>query len=207
MELFVDKLLYLAKGAAVCVFSGSLPRGVPTGVYADLIAEVNKLGVVTVLDSEGEALRLATRSGPAVVTPNELEAEELVGHEFSDNDDHPPALREICELGAGEAILTLPTGAVALVGEAADKRLYRVQIESGVVETVSAVGAGDSFLAGYVASRYGGRSPDECLRFAVACGAESVQHFGAGVIDPKEVNRLLDEVRVEELSEAAISPG
>ena len=28
LELFVDKLLYLAKGAAVCVFSGSLPRGV-----------------------------------------------------------------------------------------------------------------------------------------------------------------------------------
>jgi 1-phosphofructokinase/tagatose 6-phosphate kinase len=72
---------------------------------------------------------------------------------------------------------------------------------------VSSVGAGDSFLAGYVSSRYGGRSPDECLRFAVACGAESVQHFGAGVIDPKEVGRLLDEVRVEQLTEPAISQG
>ena len=28
LELFVDKILYLAKGAAVCVISGSLPRGV-----------------------------------------------------------------------------------------------------------------------------------------------------------------------------------
>ena len=207
LELFVDKLLYLAKGAAVCVFSGSLPRGVPTGLYADLITEVNKLGVVTVLDSEGEALRLATRAGPTVVTPNELEAEELVGHEFSDSDDHPPALQEITELGAREAIMTLPTGAVATVGDDGARHMYRVAIEQGVVETVSSVGAGDSFLAGYVSSRYGGRPPDECLRFAVACGAESVQHFGAGVIDPKEVGRLLDEVRVEELSGHAVSSG
>ena len=69
------------------------------------------------------------------------------------------------------------------------------------------VGAGDSLLAGYVSSRYGGRAPDECMRFAVACGAESVQHFGAGVIDPKEVGRLLDEVSVEELTEHAVSSG
>ena len=199
LELFVDKLLYLAKGAAVCVFSGSLPRGVPVELYADLITEVNKLGVTTVLDSEGESLRLATRAGPTVVTPNELEAEELVGHEFSDADDRPAALREINDLGAREAIMTLPSGCVGLVGTDGDRALYRVSIEQGVVDTVSAVGAGDSFLAGYVASRYGGRPAPECLRYAVACGAESVQHFGAGVIDPKEVGRLLDEVRVEAL--------
>ena len=103
--------------------------------------------------------------------------------------------------------MTLPTGAVALAGTDGERFLYRVGIEPGVVETVSAVGAGDSFLAGYVASHYGGRPADECLRFAVACGAESVQHFGAGVIDPKEVGRLLDEVSVERLEEAAVSPG
>jgi 1-phosphofructokinase/tagatose 6-phosphate kinase len=103
--------------------------------------------------------------------------------------------------------MTLPTGAVATVGDDGARHMYRVAIEQGVVETVSSVGAGDSFLAGYVSSRYGGRSPDECLRFAVACGAESVQHFGAGVIDPKEVGRLLDEVRVEELSGHAVSSG
>jgi 1-phosphofructokinase family hexose kinase len=206
LELFVDKLLYLAKGAAVCVFSGSLPRGVPADLYADLITEVNKLGVTTVLDSEGEALRLATRSGPTVVTPNELEAEELVGHEFSDATDFPDALREIVELGAREAILTLPTGCIGLVGANGETRLYRAQIEQGVVENVSAVGAGDAFLAGYVSSRYAGRTPDECLRFAVACGADSIQHFGAGVIDPKEVGRLLEEVKIEALSEPVMTP-
>ena len=207
LELFVDKLLYLAKGAGVCVFSGSLPRGVPDDLYARLIAEINRLGCVTVLDSEGEALRLGTRAEPTVVTPNEPEAEELVGHEFSDEEDRPAAVREVTELGAKEAIMTLPTGCVALLGDGASRVLLSARIDPGVVEARSSVGSGDAFLAGYVAARYGGGDPESCLRFAVACGAESIQHFGAGVLDPREVDRLMPEVQVERLPEPALQAG
>ena len=209
LELFVDKLLYLAKGAAVCVFSGSLPRGVPDGLYARLIAEINRLGVLTVLDSEGEALRLGTRAEPGVVTPNEPEAEELVGHEFSDDEDRAAAMREMVEVGASDALMTLPKGCLALVRlpGPGERALFSAEVDPGVVETRSTVGSGDCFLAGLVAARYGGRSPEECLRFAVACGAESVQHFGAGVLDPREVTRLLDEVAVERLPEPALQAG
>jgi sugar/nucleoside kinase (ribokinase family) len=50
-----------------------------------------------------------------------------------------------------------------------------------------------------VAARYGGGSPRECLAYGVACGAESTQHFGAGPLDPREVERLLPRVEVREL--------
>jgi 1-phosphofructokinase family hexose kinase len=190
LELFVDKLLYLAKGAGVCVFSGSLPGGVEPTAYAQLVQEMAKLGVTTVLDSEGEALRLATRAEPTVVSPNELEAEELVGHEFADEDDRVTAVREMHVLGAKEAIMTLDDGCIGLVGE--PLTLYRVSLDP--LEPVSSVGSGDAFLAGYVAARYTGTPADECLRYAAACGAESTQHFGAGVVDPREVERLLPDV-------------
>jgi 1-phosphofructokinase family hexose kinase len=207
LELFVDKLLYLAKGAAVCVFSGSLPRGVPDELYSRLIAEINRLGVLTVLDSEGEALRLGTRAEPGIVTPNEPEAEELVGHEFADDEDRAGGMHEIVELGAQEALMTLPSGCLAYTRDDHGRALYSARIDAGVVESRSAVGSGDAFLAGLVAARYGGRSAEDCLRFAVACGAESVQHFGAGVLDPREVQRLLDDVTVERLPQPALSAG
>ena len=35
LELFRDKLLYLAQGASMCVFAGSLPRGVEPDVYGE----------------------------------------------------------------------------------------------------------------------------------------------------------------------------
>ena len=206
LELFVDKLLYLAQGAAMCVFSGSLPMGVDQGLYGRLVEELRRLNVTTVLDSEGEPLRLATRSAPDVVTPNELEAEELVGHEFSDAEDRVAAVREMIQMGAREAVMTMPDGCLALLGGDGDptrsRRLCRATLEP--LEPVSSVGSGDAFLAGYVAARYDGRDDTECVRFGVACGAESTQHFGAGVLDPKGVERLVGEVDLQMLETPAV---
>ena len=202
LELFVDKLLYLAQGAEVCVFAGSLPRGVDPGLYGRLIDELKRLDVMTVLDSEGEPLRIATRQGPSVVTPNELEAEGLVGHEFSDDEDRRRAVGEMIELGAMESVMTLAAGCLAMLGEGGERRLYRATLDQ--LEPVSAIGSGDAFLAGFVAARYADRDVEACLRFAVACGAESTQHFGAGVLEPREVERLAAEVEVEELEAPAV---
>jgi 1-phosphofructokinase family hexose kinase len=187
LELFRDKLLYLAKGASMCVFAGSLPRGVDADVYAGLIREVKRLGVTTIVDTDGEPLRLAVRAEPDVICPNELEAEELVGHEFNDPDDRASSVAEMSRLGAREVIMTVPDGCYAQVLE----------------EARSSIGSGDAFLAGYVAARYGGRAAVDCLRYGVACGAESIQHFGAGLLDPFKVDRLLTEVEAERLQVGA----
>jgi 1-phosphofructokinase/tagatose 6-phosphate kinase len=209
LELLVDKLLYLAKGAALCVFSGSLPRGVDPGLYARLIDELRRVGVTTMIDCEGEPLRLAVRSQPNVIAPNENEAEELVGHEFADEDDRRAALPEMVGLGAREAIVTLADGCLALHGDHNDatrpRRLTRATLEP--LEPVSSVGSGDAFLAGYVAGRYDGLPDEECLRFGVACGAESTQHFGAGVIDPREVDRLVADVELEAIDAPTVHVG
>jgi 1-phosphofructokinase/tagatose 6-phosphate kinase len=201
VELFSDKLLYLARGAAIVVFAGSLPRGVDADIYAMLIRELHKLGVTTVVDTDGDPLRHAVRAAPSVVSPNVLEAEELVGHEFNDDRDRIAAVREMASLGAREAIMTVENGAFAHVQAEAGPTLLRVTIEPR--EPVASVGSGDAFLAGFVAARYTEAGPEECLRFGVACGAESTRHLGAGLIDPREVQRLLGEVSVEPIEAGA----
>jgi len=70
-------------------------------------------------------------------------------------------------------------------------------------EPRSRIGSGDAFLAGYIAARYGGRSAVDCLRYGVACGAESTQHFGAGVLDRGRVDRLFAEVDAERMGVGA----
>jgi 1-phosphofructokinase family hexose kinase len=195
LELFRDNLLYLAKGASMCVFAGSLPRGVEPDVYAGLIREVRRQGVLTILDTDGDPLRLAMRAEPDVVSPNELECEELVGHEFNDDHDRALAVAEMTRLGAGEAIMTVQDGCFAQVIEDGGPVLYRVVVAEQEVR--SRIGSGDAFLAGYVAARYATRAPVDCLRYGVACGAQSTQHFGAGLVDPGKVERLLGEVVAE----------
>jgi 1-phosphofructokinase/tagatose 6-phosphate kinase len=201
MELFHEKLLYLARGAEMVVFAGSLPPGVEPDAYASLIRELRKQGLMTVVDTDGEPLRLAVRAEPTVVSPNVLEAEELVGHEFNDDEDRVIAVREMIELGAKEAIMTVDDGCFAAFPGENGHTMVRVRVEPR--EPVATVGSGDAFLAGFVAARYGGESMEECLRFGVACGAESTQRLGAGVVDPRGIDRLLGEVEVVALPSTA----
>jgi 1-phosphofructokinase family hexose kinase len=199
LELFLGKLVYLARGAEIVVFAGSLPRGVETDYYATLVREVRKLGITTIVDTDGEPLRQAVRAEPTVISPNVIEAEELVGHEFNDEEDSIFAIKELGRLGPRESIMTTADGCYACVQTETGPALMRAKIEPR--EPVATVGSGDAFLAGYIAARYGGQSPEECLRFAVACGAESTQRLGAGLIDPREVDRLVPEVDVARLVE------
>jgi 1-phosphofructokinase family hexose kinase len=194
VELFRDKLLYLARGAAIVVFAGSLPRGVEPDLYATLIRELERLDVTTVVDTDGEPLRQAVRAEPDVVSPNVLEAEELVGHEFASEEERLSAVTEIVALGPHEAIMTLPDGCVAQVTVDGQRRLKRARVEQR--EPIAKSGSGDAFLAGYLAARYEGRPPDQCLRFGVACGAESTARLGAGLIDPREARRLMGDVEL-----------
>jgi 1-phosphofructokinase len=185
-ELFRDKLLYLARGAAIIVFAGSLPRGVEPDLYASLIHDLERLEVTTVIDTDGEPLRQAARAEPDVVSPNVLEAEELV--------ERLQVVREIAAIGPREAIMTLPDGCIAQVLIDGQPQTKRARIAQR--EPIARRGSGDAFLAGYVAARYEGRPPDHCLRLGVACGAESTGRLEAGLIDPREARRLMGDVEL-----------
>jgi len=192
-----DRIGYLANGAKICVLAGSVPPGAGDDLYARLVDDLSRRGVPVVLDAEGEAMMAGLRAGASMVTPNEAEAEELVGQEFADKGDLAQGLLELVRLGAGEAAITRPDGCVAAVGEGSSRRLLEVHTEP--LEAVSTVGSGDAFVAGYVAARYEGREAEDCLAYGVACGAESTQHFGAGTVDRNQVERLLGEVSVHDL--------
>jgi len=122
-----------------------------------------------------------------------LEAEELVGHEFASEEERSQAVAEISALGSREAIMTLPDGCVAQLLVDGQQVVKRARLEPG--EAVGKIGSGDAFLAGYLAARYEGRHPDQCLRFGVACGAESTARLGTG-IDAREARRMMGDVEL-----------
>lgn len=198
LDRFIERLLYLAAGAQHCVIAGSLPPGAEPDHYATLISGLRSVGVPTLLDTDGEPMRLGLRAQPAIVVPNVTEAEEAVGYEFTEPGDLASAVDSLVGMGAEEAIVTSTSGCVALVGVGAARTHYEATIEP--LAPVASVGSGDAFLAGFLAARRAGRPVEECLARGVACGAESTQHFGAGTLDPSEVEKLVGRVRVERLA-------
>ena len=111
------------------------------------------------LDAEGQPLRLGTEAEPFLVTPNEREAEGLVGQEFHDPQDFVQALDHISDLGARNVLITLTSGCYALLREDRDQLRYYASVP--LIEPVSPVGSGDVLLAGFVSARYEGRSAEE----------------------------------------------
>ena len=81
---------------------------------------------------------------------------------------------------------------------AAAKRVYHARIPL-IESVVSTVGSGDAFLAGFVAGHFSNSDPGDCLRYGLACGAANTQQYGAGVLDPDEVDALLATTTVDEI--------
>jgi len=188
LQMLIDKLHYLSSGAEFVVLAGSLPRGVDPAFYAELIRELSRRQIPTVLDSEGEPLRLGLESEPFLVSPNQREAEALVGQEFYERQDFALALEHIAELGARNVLITNESGCFARLRDGRKTRRYRAMAPQ--IEPVSSVGSGDVLLAAYMAAHAAGREPEEALREAVAAGAASTREVGAGRFDPKEAGTL-----------------
>ena len=197
LDVLLDKLHYLSRVASYVVFSGSLPRDVEADFYAEAVRDLNRRGVHCVVDAEGEPLRYAVEAEPFLVSPNQGEAESLVGQEFSDDEDFLMALDAIADLGARNVLITQETSCFGLFREERTLRRFRASIAR--IEPVASVGAGDVLLGGFLAARFNGSSLDDALRQGVGCAAASVVELGAGRFDPREATRLAASVELEEL--------
>jgi 1-phosphofructokinase family hexose kinase len=197
LDMLREKLAYLTQGAEFVVFAGSLPRGVDPGFYAEMVRDAGRHQQLAIVDADGEPLRLAVSAEPYLVSPNMSEAEALVGHEFVDEEDLATGLDEIAELGARNVLITLTTGCYALLRE--DRHESRLRARAPDLEAISAIGAGDTLLAGFLAARVAGRSFEDAVRSAVAAGAASVMEAGPGRFDPREASRLTPLVTVDPL--------
>jgi 1-phosphofructokinase/tagatose 6-phosphate kinase len=204
LDTLREKLDYLARGAEMIVFCGSLPRGIDESFYADMIRDLNRRGVSTVLDTEGEPLRLGIEAEPELATPNQFEAEGLVGQELNDEDDFVVALDTLVEMGARNVLVKHDRGVYAHLRREKERgRPMRFRVEAPVVEVVSPVGAGSVLLAAFIAARLEKLVPEEALQRAVAAGTASTLVVGSGQFEVREAMRLVSDVDVSELASVA----
>ena len=196
LEVLIDKVRYLSRGADVFVLAGSLPPGVPSDFYAALLRELRGAGLVSALDAHGPELRAGLAGEPDVVSPNEREAEEIVGHEFHDEDDLASGVRALAEMGPRAALIHRSDGCVAAFESNGRKGGRVLRGRLSLPEVVSTVGSGDAFLAGFVCGVYRKRDPEDTLALAIACGAANTQRLGAGNLDPADVEAYMRQVEI-----------
>jgi 1-phosphofructokinase family hexose kinase len=201
LTMLLEKINYLARGADLVVFAGTLPRGVEESFYAEAIRELNRRNVRAVLDAEGPPLRHGVDAEAFLVSPNQREAEGLVGQEFGDDEDFMMALDSIADMGARNVLITSETRTFGLFRAERKRSLFRA--DAPQVEPVSTVGSGDVLLAAFIAARAADKSLEAALRSAVAAGAASTLEVGAGRFERREAAKLQNAVQVHALEPVA----
>lgn len=206
LQQLTHTVLQAAQEASWVVLSGSLPPGIPTHWYADVVAALSGYGCRVAVDtSDAPLAALAEGFGtaaPDVIKPNAEELAGLTGYSgvelenaVAQGDTGPvvAAARQLVDRGAAAILVTLgASGAVLVDGNGS-------WLATPPPTTPrSTVGAGDSALAGYVRAALADAPPAQRLQMAVAYGSAAAALPGSALPTPSQLN--LDAVAVKTLS-------
>lgn len=180
-----------AHPGGIAVMSGSQPPGVPHDFPARLAAALPD--TLLVLDTSGATLAQAVAHpipGLAVLRMDSDEAEGLAGHPLPDAKATADFAAELVAQGVAATVL-IARGAEGNVLATATQRLIA---RPPKVPMISAVGAGDSFVAGLVLAMARGQDWPQALTQATACAAAAVMTPATELCRAEDVARLLPQV-------------
>ena len=129
-------------------------------------------------------------SGCYLVTPNEVEAEELTGICVSDLESADKAAKVFKDKGVQNVVITLGSRGV-YVNEDGKSEI----VPAYKVNAIDTTGAGDAFNGGLLTALSEGKTIGEAARFANALAAISVQRIGTTPSMPTraEIDKFLEE--------------
>jgi 1-phosphofructokinase/tagatose 6-phosphate kinase len=194
---FTRRLEHLMEYATAVVFAGSLPPNLDESFFVELVQRSRERGLYTVVDSTPSVLRAVLKANPSLVSPNQHEAESVVGFDFIEEGDFIRSLSRLVELGASGACVTSREGHSYLTVE--DGRV--VSGLAPTVETLSPIGSGDAYLAGLLAGLlHRDLAPVDAVRLAAGCAAANAETLGAGLFEARRAEELAESVQIELLS-------
>ncbi len=149
-------------GASAVVISGSIPPGCSVDIYAKLIAIAKAKGVPSVVDADGESLKIAMSEHPDFIKPNIKELSGLAGVVISDVDTACKVASMYARRNGMHVLATM------------DSRGSVLAHPDGTYETCDAVpadvkrvkGAGDTYLGAFLWAHASGHDAKEAMKIA-----------------------------------------
>ncbi len=184
----VEALLGKAHWLMIC---GSMQPGVPPHYYCELIELAKAHGVKTLLDTDGEALQHALEAKPSVISPNQPEAERLLGRALLTRNQFLEAVNRMHAMGPESVILKLGSrGAIGVSAEGIFEAL------PPRVDVLCPIGSGDALAAAFVWSMDNGKTFAESLRWGVAAGTATAAQPGIHFPSLRQIRAIYKQVEV-----------
>ena len=195
LERFEDRLRRIDPRPDMMVIGGSVPPGIPTNIYYDIVTRCKNSKARCILDSAGQWLKEGVKAKPYLIKPNIREAEELLDTELPTEEAIIKAVLNLVEMGI--EIASISRGKDGII--AATKKSI-IKAVSPPLRVVSAVGAGDCAIAGLALKLADGEPLIEACRLAVAMGSAAVLTPGTELAHRADVEKLLPQIKVSEMT-------
>ncbi|MEZ6045190.1 MAG: ribokinase [Planctomycetaceae bacterium] len=164
---------------------------IPHVVVERVLERAEECGIITILDpAPMPSSQLGTGMYRAsILTPNQTEAEQLVGYPVTNHEEAVRAAEELQRRGAGTVVVKMGEAGAVVVDEAG----HSEHIMAPQVEVVDTTAAGDAFNAGLAVALVEGKKLSEAIQFACATGSLATCKPGAQPAMPTrmEVDKLL----------------
>jgi len=184
----VEARLAKARWLMIC---GSLQPGIPPSFYCEIVEMAKARGVKTLLDTDGDALAHGIEAKPTVITPNQPEAERLLGRALLTRTQFLEAVDRLQAMGSEFVILSLGSrGAIGSGPEGVFEAL------APRVEALCPIGAGDSLAAAFVWAMDKKKAFYEALRWGVAAGTASAALPGLAFPTIEQTRAIYKQVDV-----------
>ncbi len=132
------------KKAKILILAGSVPKGISSDIYQELILLAKSYDVKTILDTSGSPLKMGIESNPFLIKPNLFELSNLIGENLTSTSDVFQAMRIILNKGIENIIVSAGEQGAFFANK--EKCYQLVPPEIKIPDTT--VGAGDSMVAG-----------------------------------------------------------
>lgn len=184
LEKLYVKLEHLTEGD-ILILSGSMASGVDHNFYADVMKYLEGRKIRVVVDAVGSILKTVLPYHPYLIKPNQHELSEIFGQEILENQVEEYACK-LVTMGAQNVLVSLGENGAILV----NKQVYRSIAPRG--EILNSVGAGDSMIAAFLASKLNGESDQIALEKSVAMGSATA--FSYGIAEQEAADILYKEM-------------
>lgn len=168
------KILETANEKSIIVFSGSAPPNVEPNVYQQWIKQAKCQGAKTILDADGEMMRLGIMAGPYLVKPNIHELERLLNKRLTSVDEVVMAAKLLMEEYHIEVVVV----SMGEKGALFVNKQVAILAEGLAVDVKSTVGAGDSMVAALAYAIDQQEKFEKAVTLAVAAGTANVMTYG-----------------------------
>ncbi len=174
------------------VLAGNVQKSLPANVYSLIQEKCLSKKVKVIVDTTGEALTSTLKYKPFLIKPNNHELGEIFGVEIQNREEIIHYAQKLRDMGAENIIISMAAKGALLLCE---EGVYHASAPKGIVK--NSVGAGDSMIAGFLASYSQNLNILEAFKYGAASGSATA--FSMDLCKKEEAEILLKQINITKI--------